>query len=161
MTTSQADAASSLDEHFMRLALAEAMRAAELGEVPVGAVFVEDGKVIATGYNLREHAQDPSAHAELIALRAACFRAETWRLDRATCYVTLEPCPMCAGALVAARVPRVVWGANDPKAGAVTTLYNIGRDPRLNHQFEAVAGVLESECAAVLKEFFASLRRRR
>lgn len=148
------------DEYFMRLALAEAQKAAAVGEVPVGAVFVEDGRVISSAYNLREHAQDPTAHAELIALRAACVRAETWRLDRATCYVTLEPCPMCAGALVAARVPRVVWGANDPKAGAVVSLYEIGRDARLNHRFEAVSGVLETECASVLKDFFAALRTR-
>jgi len=147
------------DDDFMGLALVEADRAARRGEVPVGAVFVQDGEIIARGHNLREIAQDPTAHAELIALRKAAARLGSWRLPDVTCYVTLEPCPMCAGALVNARVPRVVWGCDDPKAGAVTTMFGIGKDPGLNHRFEAVPGVRAEECAQRLRDFFARLRR--
>ena len=146
------------DEHFMRLALAEAARAEALGEVPVGAVCVREGMVVGRGYNLRERAQDPTAHAEHIAVRAAAARLGTWRLEGVTCYVTLEPCAMCAGALVSARVARVVWGADDPKAGAVRSLYGIGTDARLNHVFEAVPGVLADACGAQLSAFFAAIR---
>ncbi|MCA9581982.1 MAG: nucleoside deaminase [Myxococcales bacterium] len=142
----------------MDLALAEARLAADAGEVPVGSVFVKDGVVIARGHNLRERAQDPTAHAELIALRGAAARLRTWRLTGVTCYVTLEPCPMCAGALVQARVDRVVWGADDPKAGAVRTLYAIGDDSRLNHRFAFEGGVRGDACGAILRDFFGAIR---
>ena len=145
----------------MREAMGEAARAADQGEVPVGCVLVRDGSVIARGRNLREAAQDPSAHAELIALRSAAARERSWRLLDVTCYVTLEPCPMCAGALVNARIARLVYGCDDPKAGAVRTLFAIGQDPRLNHRFELSAGVLGEACAAQLSSFFAALRARR
>ncbi|MCB9600239.1 MAG: nucleoside deaminase, partial [Sandaracinus sp.] len=145
------------DERFMREALLEAARAEARGEVPVGAVVVVEGKIVGRGHNLRETAQDPLAHAELIAVRAASARLGSWRLVDATVFVTLEPCPMCAGMLVNARVPRVVWGADDPKAGACRTLYRLGEDPRLNHRFESVPGVLADECGETLRRFFAKL----
>lgn len=144
-------------ETHMREALEEARLAQRLGEVPVGAVWVADGRVLARGHNLRERAQDPTAHAELIALRKASARRGSWRVG-GTLYVTLEPCPMCAGALVNARVDRVVWGCDDPKAGATRTLYAIGADPRLNHELEMIAGVLADESAALLRGFFAAIR---
>src|SRR5690606_17909715 len=131
------------------------------GEVPIGAVIVHDGHVVGRGHNLRETARDPTAHAELIAIRAAAARLGSWRLVGATCYVTLEPCPMCAGALVNARVPRVVYGCDAPKAGATRTLYEIGLDGKLNHTCELVPGVLAEECAAVLTTFFEEIRERR
>ena len=146
------------DEHWMRVALAEADRAAELGEVPVGAVLVAEGKLLASGHNLRETDADPTAHAEIVAIRSAAKARSSWRLDGTTLYVTLEPCVMCAGALVHARVDRVVWGCDDPKGGACTTLYTIGQDARLNHRFEIARGVLETECADRLRAFFAKLR---
>ncbi len=149
------------DERFMRLALEEAARAATRGEVPVGALVVHGGEIIARAHNLRESAQDPTAHAELIAVRKAAARLGSWRLEGCTVYVTLEPCPMCAGLLVNARVPRVVWGAADPKAGAFRTLYRIGEDERLNHRIEDVGGVLEDECADVLRDFFRAIRQKR
>lgn len=148
------------DERFMREALAEADAAERRGEVPVGAVIVREGTVIARGHNLRESSQDPTAHAELIAMRAAAARLGSWRLEGTTCFVTLEPCPMCAGALVLSRVARVVYGCDDPKAGATKTLYQIGTDARLNHRFELVPGVLADECAARLSGFFAAIRKR-
>jgi tRNA(adenine34) deaminase len=146
------------DEHWMRAAIAEAKLAGGKGEVPVGAVIVHETKIIGRGHNLRELSQDPTTHAEMIAIREAAETLGSWRLIDTTLYVTLEPCPMCAGALVNARVPRVVWGCNDPKAGATQTLYTIGSDPRLNHQFECVPGVLGEECRALLIEFFAAIR---
>lgn len=146
------------DEDFMREALREAAVAESLGEVPVGAVAVKDGLVVARGHNLRERSQDPTSHAEMIALRKTAARLSSWRLEGVTIYVTLEPCPMCAGALVNARVPRVVWGCDDPKAGATRTLYAIGADPRLNHRFEMVPGVLADECAEALRSFFGRIR---
>lgn len=149
------------DELFMHEALAEATKAEARGEVPVGAVIVKGGEIIARGHNLRETSQDPSAHAELIAMRAAAARLGSFRLEETTCYVTLEPCPMCAGALVNARVPRVVYGADDPKAGATKTLYEIGSDARLNHTFELRSGVLAAACAAQLSGFFARIRKHR
>ncbi|HEY1694932.1 MAG TPA: nucleoside deaminase [Polyangiaceae bacterium] len=145
----------------MRAALEEARTAATLGEVPVGCVIVDaSGRTIGTGHNLRESMADPTAHAEILALQAAAARVLSWRLDEATAIVTLEPCPMCAGALVHARVGRVVYGCADPKAGAVDTMFGIGRDLRLNHRFEVVGGVLRDECAALLKGFFSGLRSR-
>jgi tRNA(adenine34) deaminase len=147
------------DERWMSIALAEADDAAAKGEVPVGCVIVgADGTELARGHNLRESSQDPTAHAELVAMRAAAARMGTWRLERATLYVTLEPCAMCAGALVNARVPRVVYGCDDPKAGAVTTLFTIGADARLNHRFDLTRGVLADDCAERLRKFFAGLR---
>jgi tRNA(adenine34) deaminase len=147
------------DEHWMRLALAEADLAATKGEVPVGCVIVaQDGTLLASGHNLRETDEDPTAHAEIVAVRAAAQRLGTWRLEDTTLYATLEPCVMCAGALVNARIGRVVYGADDPKAGACTTLFTIGQDPRLNHRFPVVKGVLAEESAQRLRAFFAKLR---
>ncbi|MFO0552867.1 MAG: tRNA adenosine(34) deaminase TadA [Polyangiaceae bacterium] len=147
-----------VDESWMREALAEAAAAAAAGDVPVGCVVVGAEGLIARGRNRREVEQDPCAHAEIEALRAAARALGAWRLLGTTVYVTLEPCAMCAGALVLARVQRVVYGTTDPKGGAVDTLFNIGRDPRLNHRFEVEGGVLAPECAGALKSFFASRR---
>lgn len=149
---------SGADEYFMAEAIAEAERAKQRGEVPVGCVLVRAGEVVARGHNLRECSQDPTAHAEIIAIRAAAARYRTFRLEDVTLYVTLEPCPMCAGALVNSRIPKVVYGCDDPKAGAARTLYAIGSDARLNHRFELVPGVLAEKCAAQLREFFAAIR---
>lgn len=147
------------DEEWMREALRLADRAAAEGEVPVGSLIVtSDGRRIGEGYNVRETDQDPTAHAEMIAIRAAARTLGSWRLEKTTLYVTLEPCPMCAGALVHARVARVVWGCDDPKGGACKTLFTIGADTRLNHRFEMVPGVLADECAERLRRFFAGLR---
>jgi tRNA(adenine34) deaminase len=149
------------DTDWMTVALAEADAAAAAGEVPIGCVVVgADGRELGRGRNGRQALADPTAHAEVIAIRAAAARAGDWRLEGASAYVTLEPCAMCAGALVLARVARVVYGCADPKAGAVTTLYSIGRDPRLNHRFEVVEGVLEAACSERLRLFFAALRAR-
>jgi tRNA(adenine34) deaminase len=143
----------------MRLALVEAEHAAAAGDVPVGAVVVDvDGTVVASAYNRREAEADPTAHAEVLALRAAAARRGSWRLDGCTLVVTLEPCTMCAGAAVLARVDRVVYGATDPKAGAVGSLWDVVRDRRLNHRPEVVAGVLEQECGAQLREWFEAKR---
>ena len=143
----------------MSVALDEADAAAAVGEVPVGCVLVSaDGMELARGRNEREALNDPTAHAEMIAIRAAAQMRGSWRLDGVIAYVTLEPCPMCAGALVHARVGRVVYGCDDPKAGAVTTLFSIGQDMRLNHRFTVRRGVLATECADRLRSFFASLR---
>jgi len=146
------------DDDFMALALEEARAAAAAGDVPVGALVVRDGGVIARGRNRREVDRDPTAHAEVIALRAAAQVIGHWRVE-ATLYVTQEPCPMCAGALVNARVARLVYGCPNPKAGAVTTLYQIPTDARLNHRVAVTGGVRADECAAVLTAFFAELRR--
>ncbi len=148
------------DERFMRLALEEARGAAALDEVPIGAVVVCGGEVVARGSNRREIDADPTAHAEMIAVREAAAVLGRWRLEGCTVYVTLEPCPMCAGALHAARVDRCVYGAVDPKAGALGTLYDIASDERLNHRYEVTAGVLADESSVMLKEFFARLRAR-
>jgi tRNA(adenine34) deaminase len=149
------------DEVWMREALAEARAAAALGEVPIGAVVVREGEVVGRGHNRREIDADPLAHAELLAIRQAAARIGGWRLVGCTLYATLEPCPMCAGALVAARVERLVYGAADPKAGYCGTLGNVVQDPRLNHRLEVTAGVLAEECGALLSGFFADLRRGR
>jgi tRNA(adenine34) deaminase len=147
------------DERWMRAALEEADAGAAEGEVPVGCVLVNAGdEVVARAHNLRERASDPTAHAEILALREAATRARGWRLDGTTAYVTLEPCVMCAGAFVHARVRRVVYGCDDPKAGALVSLYGIGEDARLNHRFEVVGRVLAEDCAARLQTFFAKLR---
>ena len=146
------------DEGFMRAALKEAEKAAEEEEVPVGAVVVHKDRIVGRAHNQRERLLDPTAHAEMIAITQAAEALGTWRLEGATLYVTLEPCLMCAGALVNARVARVVYGCADPKAGAVDTIFDIGRTDRLNHRFEVVRGVREAECAERLRSFFASLR---
>jgi len=148
------------DEHYMRLALAEASAAAESGDVPVGAIVVDAaGDVVGRGRNRREVDADPTGHAEIVALREAARRAGTWRLHGCILFATLEPCPMCAGALVNARIARVVYGCDDPKAGALRTLYAIGTDTRLNHRYEVTPGILAAECGRLLSEFFAALRK--
>jgi tRNA(adenine34) deaminase len=146
------------DERSMRLALREAERALEHGDVPVGAVVVQGGTVIAVGHNEREARQDPTAHAELLALQAAAHRLGSWRVLDATLYVTLEPCAMCAGAIVLSRVPRVVYGARDPKAGAAGSVLDVLAEPRFNHRPAVTGGVLRAECAALLVAFFAARR---
>lgn len=146
------------DEQWMHEALAEAEAAHAKREVPVGCVIVMEEKILARGHNLTETEKDPTAHAEIIALRHAARAIDDRRLVGATAYVTLEPCAMCAGALVLARVDRVVYGCSDPKGGAVSTLFSIGRDARLNHTFELTSGVLADESAAMLRAFFESLR---
>jgi len=147
------------DEHFMRLALAEAEGAMATGDVPVGAIVVDaTSAVIGTGQNRREIDRDPTGHAEIVALRAAASHLGTWRLHGATLFVTLEPCVMCAGALVNARIERVVYGCDDPKAGALRSLYLIGEDSRLNHRFAVTKAVLAEDCARILSAFFAALR---
>jgi tRNA(adenine34) deaminase len=149
------------DEEAMAVALEEAGAALEHGDVPVGAVVVGPvGRVVARRHNERERTGDPTAHAELLALRDAAAALGTWRLDGATLVVTLEPCPMCAGALVAARAGRLVFGTSDPKAGACGSLYNLCADPRLNHELPVVAGVAADRCAELLTSFFADRRRR-
>ncbi|WP_394834195.1 tRNA adenosine(34) deaminase TadA [Pendulispora rubella] len=147
------------DTTWMQLALAEADAAAARLEVPVGCILVgADGVEIARGYNLREALLDATAHAEMVALRAAAAKAPSWRLDGVTAYITLEPCIMCAGAFVHARIARVVYGCDDPKGGALHSLYTVGQDTRLNHRYEVTRGVLADECAARLRAFFAALR---
>ena len=146
------------DERFMRLALEEAARALEHDDVPVGAVLVHEGEVIGAGHNERELRQDPSAHAEMIALRAGAQALGSWRLLDTVLYVTLEPCAMCAGAIVLGRVPRVVYGTTDPKAGAAGSVLDILAEPRLNHRPAVRGGVLAPECAALLRAFFAARR---
>ena len=146
------------DRELMKLAFAEARAAPGHGDVPVGAAVALDGAVLARRHNERERTGDPTAHAEILALRDAAARAGSWRLAGAVVAVTLEPCPMCAGALVQARVARVVYGAADPKAGALGSLYNLGVDPRLNHEFEVAGGLMADECGALLSDFFAARR---
>lgn len=146
------------DEHYMRLAIEEAKKAEEIGEVPIGAVIVKDGEVIARAHNLRETAQRAIAHAEVLAIDQACQQTGSWRLEDTTLYVTLEPCAMCAGAIVLSRVKRVVFGASDPKGGCAGTLMNLLQEKRFNHQVEVVSGVLQEECSQMLSEFFRQLR---
>ncbi len=146
------------DEYFMRLALREAERALEHDDVPVGAVVARGGEVIGAGHNERQLRQDPTAHAEILALREAARSAGTWRLNADVLYVTLEPCAMCAGAMVLARVPRVVYGAVDPKAGAAGSVLDVLGEPRLNHRPEVAGGLLAEESAELLRMFFASRR---
>jgi len=146
------------DEHWMRIALDEARAAAAAGDVPVGAVIVIDDRIVGRGRNRRELDRDPTAHAEIVALRDAARELGQWRVEGAL-FVTQEPCPMCAGALVNARVVRLVFGCSNPKAGAVTTLYQLVSDPRLNHRIDVTAGIRAEECTAVLQQFFAELRR--
>ena len=147
------------DESWMAEALTEARRAADEGEVPIGAVVVFDGRVVGRGRNARERLNDPTAHAEILALQEAARSLGRWRLTGATIYATLEPCPMCAGALVNARIDRLVYAVPDPKAGAAGTLFEIPTDPRLNHRVEITTGILAQECSDLLKEFFRSRRK--
>lgn len=147
-------------EDYMRQALQMARQAYEVEEVPVGAVIVHRGRVIAAAHNQRETLKDPTAHAEIIAITQAAEALRSWRLDECRLYVTLEPCPMCAGAIIQARIPLVVYGATDPKAGAVESLYQILNDPRLNHSAEVIEGILADECGRILTEFFQMQRRR-
>ena len=144
----------------MKLALAEAGKALENGEIPVGTVIVRDGKVIGRGGNRVEKLKDPTAHAEIIAIGAACEETGYERLIDSIMYVTLEPCPMCAGAIVLARIPKLVHGVSDPKAGACGSIYNICSDASLNHRVEVVSGIMEKECSGILREFFKTLRNR-
>jgi tRNA(adenine34) deaminase len=146
------------DDYFMRLALREADRALQHEDVPIGAVLVHDGEVVAAAHNERELRQDPTAHAEIIALRKAAQAAGTWRLLETVLYVTLEPCAMCAGAIVLARVPRVVYGASDPKAGACGSVLDVLGESRLNHRPDVAGGLLAQECGGLLSAFFASRR---
>jgi len=146
-------------EDYMRRALEEAQAGLAEEEVPIGAIVVFEDRVIAAAHNQREQLRDPTAHAEMIAITQAANARESWRLDGCTLYATLEPCPMCAGAIVQARIPTVVYGTADPKAGAVRTLYNLLDDPRLNHRCQIVPGVLAEPCAQILSQFFLQQRR--
>ena len=146
------------DTRFMELALAQARQAIEVGETPIGAVLVHENEVLAAAHNRREIDLDPTAHAEMLVLRAAAQTLERWRLSGCTLYVTLEPCAMCAGALVLARIDRLVFGARDPKAGAVESLYSLVDDARLNHRVQVTGGVLAEACGSMLSEFFRAKR---
>jgi len=145
----------------MGRALRQARRADARGEVPIGAVVVRDGIVIGSGFNLREGAHDPTAHAELVAIRKASRKSGSWRLTGCTVFVTLEPCLMCMGAMILARIDRLVYGCRDPKGGAAGTLYDVSDDKRLNHRFSVVAGVMEDECSRMLSNFFSAVRTRK
>lgn len=151
--------AMSTHDHFMRMALKEATYALEEDEVPVGAVIVQGERVVASAHNQREQLRDPTAHAEMIAITQAAASLESWRLEGCTLYVTLEPCPMCAGAILQARIPVVVYGATDPKAGAVGTLFHLLDDSRLNHRASVIPGVLAAACGEILSGFFQQQRR--
>ena len=146
------------DEKYMKMALKLAIKASELGEVPIGCVIVYDGKVIGRGYNRRKTDRNTLSHAELIAIRKASKKVGDWRLEECTMYVTLEPCQMCAGAIVQARIPKVVIGCMNPKAGCAGSILNILQEPKFNHQVEVEKGILEEECSTVLTEFFKNLR---
>ncbi|HIC04969.1 MAG TPA: nucleoside deaminase [Nitrospirales bacterium] len=149
------------DEFYMQLALEEAARAVSQGEVPIGAVLVQDQEILATVHNFRESWQDPTAHAEVVAIRAAAERLGTWRLTGASLYSTLEPCAMCAGAIIHARIARLVFGADDPKAGACGSVFNIPAEPRLNHRVSVVRGVCARDSQEMLQSFFRDRRERR
>jgi tRNA(adenine34) deaminase len=148
-------------EYFMLAALDEAKKAEMIGEVPIGAVVVRDERIIARGYNLRETRQDPLAHAEMIVIQQAADRLGSWRLHDCILYVTLEPCPMCAGAILQARIQQVVYGTADPKAGCAGSLMNLLQDPRFNHQTEIVTSVCQQECSQILRQFFHTLRQQK
>ncbi|MDX8045486.1 tRNA adenosine(34) deaminase TadA [Gracilibacillus sp. S3-1-1] len=150
-----------LDEKYMLMAIEEAKKAEVLGEVPIGAVIVHKGEVIATAFNLREKLQTTDSHAEMLAIQKANEVIGSWRLEECTLYVTLEPCPMCAGAILQARIPRVVYGAKDHKAGCAGSLYNFLQDERFNHQVDVVPDVLEEETSQLLTNFFKALRQRK
>ncbi|MEB2359672.1 tRNA adenosine(34) deaminase TadA [Bacillus pumilus] len=149
------------DEQFMQEAISEALKAEQIGEVPIGAIIVLDDQIVSRAHNLRETEQRSIAHAELLAIDEACQTTGSWRLEDAVLYVTLEPCPMCAGAIVLSRVKKVVFGAYDPKGGCAGTLMNLLDDERFNHQSEVIGGVLENECGELLSQFFRNLRQRK
>jgi len=149
------------DRIFMNQALEEAKKAALLGEVPIGAVLVYEGEIIARAHNLRETTQNATTHAELMVIQEACEKLGSWRLEQTTLYVTLEPCPMCAGAILQSRVPRVVYGARDIKAGCVDSLYHLLNDARFNHECDVTEGILAEECGQILTDFFRALRERK
>ncbi|MCZ0702192.1 tRNA(adenine34) deaminase [Natronobacillus azotifigens] len=146
------------DEDYMKLAIAEALKAQQLGEVPIGAVLVYQGEVVAQAFNLREALQTTASHAEMLVIDKGNQAVESWRLEECTLYVTLEPCPMCAGAIIQARIPRVVFGAYDPKAGCAGSLMNLLNDSRFNHQVEVVGSIMEEDCGKLLTRFFKQLR---
>ncbi|MFD1439954.1 tRNA adenosine(34) deaminase TadA [Lacticaseibacillus hegangensis] len=148
-------------DDFMAAALAEARAAGVIGEVPIGAVVVKDGQIIGRGHNLREHAQDSTLHAEILAIQEACMTLHTWRLEDCDLYVTLEPCPMCAGAMINARVRRCFYGAKDPKAGAAGSLVDLLSDPRFNHQVQVVGGLRARDSGELLVAFFQGIRAKR
>jgi tRNA(adenine34) deaminase len=145
-------------EYWMQCAINEARKAEAKAEVPIGCIIVKDGRIISRGHNLRETSRDPSAHAELIAIKKAARKLDSWRLLDCTLYVTLEPCTMCMGAIILSRIPVVVFGCYDPKGGAAGSLYDLSNDPRLNHSVKLVQNVLQSECSGMLSSFFAALR---
>lgn len=147
-----------MDEFYMKEAIEEAKKAEAMNEVPIGAVIVYNNEIIARGYNQRETTQRSDSHAEMMAIQLANEKLGSWRLEKCTLYVTLEPCPMCAGAIIQSRIPRVVYGASDPKAGCAGTLMNLLNESRFNHQVEVVSGVLKNECAELLTNFFKKLR---
>ena len=147
-----------IDREFMQEALQAAESARQLGEVPIGAVIVHDGEIIGRGYNLRETSNDPTTHAEMVAIREAARVLDSWRLLDCTLYVTLEPCVMCMGAIILARIPRLVFASRDPKAGASGSIYSLANDRRFNHNVEVVEGVLAKECSEMLRGFFKTLR---
>lgn len=149
-----------MHDWFMEQALVEAKKALQIAEVPIGAVVVHDGEIVGRGYNQRELLQDPTAHAEIIAIREAAKTLKSWRLTNTTLYVTLEPCPMCAGAIVNSRIKTLVFGTTDPKAGAISSLMNLVQDIRLNHRVEVIEGVAKEQCSQLLKDFFRDLRKR-
>ncbi|MGK7380049.1 tRNA adenosine(34) deaminase TadA [Planococcus sp. 1R117A] len=146
------------DHYYMGLAIEEAQKAAAKGEVPIGAVIVHEGKVIARAHNLRETTQNAVTHAELLAIQEACQQLGSWRLENTNLYVTLEPCPMCAGAILQSRIPRVIYGARDAKAGSVDSLYRLLNDDRFNHQCDVTENVMAAECGGLLTQFFRALR---
>lgn len=149
------------DQHFMKIALEEARKAKGIGEVPIGAVVVLNDVVVGVAHNLRETEQRSIAHAEILAIDQACMAVDSWRLEDATLYVTLEPCPMCAGAIVLSRIKRVVYGASDPKGGCAGTLMNLLQEERFNHQVEVTKGIEEQECSEMLSSFFRELREKK
>lgn len=149
------------DIYYMALAIGEAKKAEQRGEVPIGAIIVHNNEVIARAYNLRESTQDATTHAELSAIQEACKVLGSWRLEDTTLYVTLEPCPMCAGAILQSRIPRVVYGARDPKGGCVHSLYELLNDARFNHEADVTEGVLGEECGQLLTNFFSAIRKRK
>jgi len=146
------------DKKFMKLALEEAAKAGAMGEIPIGAVLVMNGEIIAKGHNMRETWQDATAHAEVVVIQAACKKLQRWRLTGATLYVTIEPCPMCAGAIIMSRIDRLVYGAADSRAGACESLFNVVNNPALNHQVKVTAGILEQDCGKIVKNFMQEKR---
>ena len=149
------------DEFYMKKAIKQAQKAALIDEVPVGAIIVLNDKVIARGFNLREKKLDPTCHAEIIAIKKACKKISSWRLAEATIYVTIEPCPMCAGALLATRIKRIVYGAKDPKGGAIESSFKLFEQPNLNHHPEITGGVLEEECSKIISNYFKTKREKK